>query len=76
MASTNRAAAERALGLFDRQLEGHPFVAGERITMADIVLAIGLDFARMVRFVPPEALSHVARWRGEVTARPGAKAGA
>jgi glutathione S-transferase len=76
VAANNRAAAERALGLFDRQLESCAFVAGERITMADIVLAIGLDFARMVKFAPPEALSHVARWRGELMARAAAKAGA
>ncbi len=75
VAENNRRAAEKALALFDRQLENHPFIAGERITMADIVAAAGLDFARMVRFAVPEGMEHVARWRGEMMAREAAKAG-
>jgi glutathione S-transferase len=75
VAASNRQAAERALALFDRQLADHPFIAGERITMADIVAAASLDFARLVRFAVPEGLANVARWRGEVMAREAAKAG-
>lgn len=75
VASTNRQAAERALKLFDRQLATHPFIAGDRITMADICAIISLDFARMVKFAVPEALANVERWRGEMNARPAAKAG-
>jgi glutathione S-transferase len=72
----NRAAGERSLALFDKQLAGRPFVAGERITMADIVLAVGLDFARMVKFTVPEDAPHLARWREQMMAREAAKAGA
>jgi glutathione S-transferase len=75
VAANNRQAAERALRLFDRQLAQHRFIAGERITMADIVAAVGLDFARMVRFAVPEGLADVERWRTEMMARPAAKAG-
>jgi glutathione S-transferase len=67
--------AERALGLFDAQLKDHAFIAGERITMADIVLASGLDFARLARFKPSEDLANLNRWREAMMARPAASAG-
>jgi glutathione S-transferase len=72
----NRAAAERSLGLFDKQLAAHRFVAGDRITMADIVLATGIDFARLVKFAVPEELANLTRWRAEIMSREAAKAGA
>ena len=75
VAQSNLQTAERALVLFDRQLAEHRFIAGDRITMADIVVAAGMDFARMVRFAVPEPLTHVARWRAEMMARDAAKAG-
>jgi glutathione S-transferase len=76
VAENNRQAAEKALTLFDRQLADHPFIAGDRITMADIVAAASLDFARMVKFTVPERLANVARWREAMMAREAAKAGA
>ena len=75
VAAANRQGAERSLRLFDRQLATHPFIAGERVTMADIVAAVSIDFARMVRFVVPDDLENVKRWRGEMMAREAAKAG-
>lgn len=75
VAASNRQAAERALKLFDRQLASHPFIAGDRITMADICAVVSMDFARMVKFAVPEGLTNVERWRGEMNARPAAKAG-
>jgi glutathione S-transferase len=75
VAENNRQTAMNALSLFDSQLAKHPFIAGERITMADIVAAAGLDFARLVRFAPPESLTHFSRWRTEMMARDAAKAG-
>ena len=71
IAAANRASGERSLRLLDTQLASHPFIAGERITMADIVAAVGLDFARMVRFTIPEELVNLTRWRGEMAARDG-----
>jgi glutathione S-transferase len=76
IAQTNRVAAEKALALFDRQLADHPFIAGDRITMADIVAIASMDFARMVRFAVPDGLANVMRWRDEMMARDAAKAGA
>lgn len=71
----SRAAGERALALFDHRLTDNPFIAGDRITMGDIILAVGVDFARLVRFRPPEELIHLRRWLADMMARPGAGAG-
>jgi len=75
VAQDNRATAERALRLFEDQLGRHPFVAGDRITMADIVAIVGIEFARMVKFRLPEDMPNLARWREAMLARDAAKAG-
>jgi glutathione S-transferase len=75
IAETNRKAAERALKVFDRRLAESPFIAADRVTMADIIAVTGIDFARMVRFRPDAELAHVNRWLAEMNARPAAKAG-
>ena len=75
IASTNRAAAERALKVFDRRLGESAFIATDRITMADILAFTGLDFARMVKFAVPDAFTNVTRWADGMRARPAASAG-
>ena len=75
VAQNNRMIGERALRLFDAQLGKHPFIAGERITMADIVAIVGIEFARMVKFRLPEELANMVRWREAMLAREAAKAG-
>lgn len=69
-------AAEKALQLFDSRLQASPWVGAERITIADGILFCGIEFARMVRFQPPEELVHVHRWLADMRARPSAGAGA
>ena len=39
------------------------WLAADRVTLADGMLFISLDFARMVRFKPSEDLANLARWR-------------
>ncbi|HEY2660593.1 MAG TPA: glutathione S-transferase [Caulobacteraceae bacterium] len=75
VAATNRAGGERALKFFDRRLAESEFIAADRVTMADIVTATAIDFARMARFRPPEELAHVGRWYAAMMDRPAAKAG-
>ena len=72
---SNRAAAERSLALFDRRLAESEWLGADRITIADGVLFIGMDFARMVKFAVPEELTHVTRWVGAMRERPSATAG-
>lgn len=69
------AAAQRALAILDRRLAESSFVAGNRLTIADIVAFTGLDFARMVKFQPDSSLVHVTRWADAMRERPAAAAG-
>jgi glutathione S-transferase len=75
IAESNRAAAERSLKIFDRQLAQSAFIAADRITMADILVATAIDFARMAKFKPDPSLEHVTHWYSGMMARPTAQAG-
>ena len=59
----------------DRHLADHEWIAEDRFTIADIVGAVGLDFARLVKYRPPEEFVHLARWLEACRARPAAAAG-
>ena len=76
LADYNRAAAEKFMKTLDRRLADHEFLAEDRFTIADIVAVVGLDFARLIKYRPPEELTHLARWLEACRARPAAKAGA
>jgi glutathione S-transferase len=71
----NLEGARRSLKMLDRRLAESEFIAAERVTIADIVTAVGVDFGRMVRFKSGEDLVHVNRWLAAMLARPGAQAG-
>jgi glutathione S-transferase len=75
IAESNRRTAERALKVFDRRLAESEFIACERVTMADILAATGIDFSRMAKFSIPEEYANVKRWYEAMMARPAAKAG-
>lgn len=75
LAERMRADAERSLKVLERRLADHEFIAADRITMADILAATAIDFARMVKFRIPEPFEHVRRWHEAMMARPAAKAG-
>jgi glutathione S-transferase len=75
VAEYNKATAERFLKVLDRQLEGREFLAADRITVADVVAYVGIDFGRLVKYRPDPAFANVARWREALKARPAAKAG-
>ncbi|MEP6966539.1 MAG: glutathione S-transferase [Pseudomonadota bacterium] len=75
VAATNRRSAERSLAFFDRRLGASEWLGADRVTIADGVLFIGMDFARMVRFAVPEDLTNLTRWLAAMRARPSATAG-
>ena len=75
IAAGNRAMAEKGLRMLDRRLAESEFIACDRVTIADILAATGLDFARMARFRPDPELVNVKRWLDGMMARPAAKAG-
>jgi glutathione S-transferase len=65
----------RALKVLDRRLADSEWLAADRLTIADIVAFVGIDFGRMIKFRPPEDLAHVARWAAAMRERPAARAG-
>jgi glutathione S-transferase len=60
---------------FDRQLADRPFVAGDRLTVADATTLSTVDFARVVGVKIPQECPNLVRWHAEVSARPSAKVG-
>jgi len=65
----------RALKLLDRRLGESEWLATDRLTIADIIAFVGVDFGRMIKFRPPEELANVCRWAAAMRERPAAKAG-
>jgi glutathione S-transferase len=71
----NLEASKRALRVLDRRLAESPWLATDRPSIADIVAFVGIDFGRMIKFRPPEELTHVCRWADAMRTRPAAQAG-
>ena len=59
----------------DGVLAGQPWVAGERLTIADITAFCALEFARgLMKFRPgEEGMPHLQAWRDRMAERPSAK---
>ena len=70
----NQQAGLKALTVLDGRLSESEWLGADRLTIADIVAFIGIDFARIVRLRPPEELTHVGRWATTMRERPAAKA--
>jgi glutathione S-transferase len=69
-----KAIAQDNLGWLDGQLADRDFLAGDRISMADILLFSFLDFAQQVgQKIAPEH-ANVAAWYARMKARPSAAA--
>jgi glutathione S-transferase len=69
-----REQALEQLAWLDGEMADRPFVAGDRYTIADITLLIGVDFGRVLDIrIDPEH-KNLTRWYGEVSSRPSAKA--
>ena len=69
-----RKSAEGRMRWVDEELAGRPFVAGDRYTIADITLLVGIDFGRVtnIRIAPEQ--KNLQRWYDAVSSRPSAKA--
>jgi len=74
IAERGRARLGRFFERLDERLAKAKFVAGARFSIADITALVTVDFAARAKEKPPEALIHLRRWHGEVSARPSAKA--
>ena len=62
------------LHLLDRELAGREFAAGDAYSIADITGMIAVDFMKPAHIGLPAELGNVARWYGQVRARPSASA--
>jgi glutathione S-transferase len=58
----------------DKQLSKTAFIAGSDFSMADIVLACGLDFGRLIRLSIDPNLNHLTKWYEVIKERPAYKA--
>jgi glutathione S-transferase len=70
-----KAVVKDKLAWLDGLLAGKPFIAGERFTLADIVLFSALDFGRTVGQPFDEGLANLSAWFARVGQRPSAQAG-
>lgn len=75
LAALYKGMAEAFMKPLDRQLEGRDFIVADRLTMADIVLCVGLDFTRLARYRIPDAFGNIKAWYEKIRTRPAAKAG-
>ena len=75
VAAYNLEAARRGLKMLDRRLAESPFIAADRVTIADVVAVTSIDFGRMIKWRPDAELVHVNRWLDAMLARPAAQAG-
>lgn len=68
-----KATARDGLAWLDGLLAGKAWIAGDRFTIADIILYCALDFGRGVGQPFDPALANVAAWFARVAARPSAE---
>lgn len=72
VAEYNTAQAMGALKLFEERLGRSVWLAADRLTIADIVAFVGLDFARLIKVRPPAEFGNLNRWVEAMRARPAA----
>lgn len=73
-AENARAQLAGTLKVVDEKIGKHPFVAGERPTIADCTLLAALDFAEFAGVEVDPTLANVARWRSDFKKRSSAAA--
>ncbi len=70
----NKPRAMDGMKLLDAQLAANAFVAGDKYSVADITALVAIDFLKPAGLEQPPGLNNLARWYGEISARPSAKA--
>lgn len=74
VATTNRPRVLDFLKVLDERLAETRWLAGDDYSIADVDGLVAIDFLRLARIQPPAELANLARWHGELSARPSAKA--
>lgn len=63
--------------VLDERLRHQPYIAGGRLTIADITAFVAVEFARLMKFrAGEEGMAFLQDWRDRIAQRPSAKAGA
>ena len=73
-AEANKPRIADFLHILDGELAKHPFVAGDRYSVADITGLVAVDFMKPAKLAVPEDCANVRRWHAAVSARPSASA--
>jgi glutathione S-transferase len=73
-AEANRPRVVEIIHVFDEALKWRPYLAGDRLSVADITALVAADFMRPARLTIPDDAVHFRRWYEEVRARPSANA--
>lgn len=71
-AEAQRPRAVATMRLFNEALATRPFLAGEELTIADITAYVAMTLTKLARIEAPAELTHLARWRDGIAARPSA----
>ena len=70
MSDWHRPALARGLEVLEARLAKSPYLAGDRVTMADLNAFISLDFMRVTKTRVPETHAATLRWQAELAERP------
>jgi glutathione S-transferase len=62
------------LSFMDMVLQGRPFIAGDRFTVADVTALVAVDLLKPAKLAAPDELTQLRRWHAEISARPSAAA--
>jgi glutathione S-transferase len=73
-AEANKPRIADFLAVLDRELAGSRFVAGERLSVADITGLVALDFMKPAKLTISDACANVRRWHADLAARASASA--
>jgi glutathione S-transferase len=63
----------QGLAVLDKRLQGRDWIVADRLTIADVIAFVGLDFARLIKLQIPESLGALARWADAMRSRPAAQ---
>lgn len=74
LAQRGRRRVEQFFRRLDGELDGNPYVAGDRFSIADIAALVLVDFAKWMKIRVPEDAENLGRWYAEVSQRPSAAA--
>lgn len=66
--------APQTLQMFEQQLADNTYLAGDQFSVADITLAVALDFAKQVKVVELPETPNIDRWYAKVNERPSMQA--